>query len=258
MSAEERQNRIVKLVDEYGSIRVSDLSRRFQVTSETIRRDLNHLARRGELRRNWGGAVKPDHLSIRRDIAREDQNIRYKREIALAAWRFIHPGDHILLDGSEMARLMAGYAPNVPMLVLTNSVRVAMELAGRDRITVICIGGLMHASSCSIMGSMAEETLAAFHVQKAFLSAAGVHVNQGISEVSELHALCTRRMIAIAEERYLLADQDKLNVYGFVKICSLDAVDHIITDSRADPDRIAMLQRHAGKVILADGTAPYG
>lgn len=234
MLVAERHEKIVQLVNERGSIRVSELSDLLKVTEETIRRDLDRLEEAGRLRRSHGGAVSIRELS-QPEIPfteREITNAEEKKRIAEEAVKLIQPRDRILLDASTTAWYMARILPDVPLTVLTNSVKVAAELGGKERIDVLSTGGLLAHRSLSYVGPLAERSLEGYHVDKAFLSCKGVHPERGLSESSELQARVKQKMVGMADQVILLADASKFGVQAFAHFADLDQVDLIITDRR--------------------------
>lgn len=236
MLVAERYEYIVSLVNERGSIRVTELSELCQVTEETIRRDLDRLEAAGRLRRSHGGAVSvKDMPMLQAEIPyaeREIANAEEKRRIAEEAVRRIQPKDRILLDASSTAWYMARSLPDMPLTVLTNSIKVATELAGKEKIEVISTGGQLARRSLSYVGPLAERSLEAYHVDKLFFSCKGVHLVRGISESSELQARIKQTMIGIADEVLLLADASKFGVQAFTHVADLADVHSIITDKR--------------------------
>lgn len=232
--AAERHEKIVELVNERGGIRVSELSELLGVTEETIRRDLDRLEEEGRLRRSHGGAVSVREQS-QPEIPfseREITNAEEKKRIAAEAVKLVRPHDRILLDASTTAWYMARILPDVPLTVLTNSVKAAVELGGKERIRVISTGGLLAYRSLSYVGPLAERSLEEFHVNKAFLSCKGVHPDYGLSESNELQARIKQKMAEIADEIILLADASKFGVQAFARFATMDRVGQIITDSR--------------------------
>ncbi|WP_308635080.1 DeoR/GlpR family DNA-binding transcription regulator [Paenibacillus silvisoli] len=237
MLVAERYEKIVRLVNERGSIRVTELSELCQVTEETIRRDLDRLEQAGRLRRSHGGAVsvkdappqqQPEIPYAEREITFAEE----KRRIAEEAVKLIRPKDRILLDASSTAWYMASYLPDFPLTVLTNSIKVATELASKERIEVISTGGLLAQRSLSYVGPLAERSLDLYHVDKVFLSCKGVHLDRGISESNELQARIKQKMIGMADEVILLADASKFGVQAFTHVAELSEIDAIITDQR--------------------------
>ncbi len=239
MMALERQRRIVELVNEQGSIRVTEISRLFDVTPETARRDLDTLEAENKLKRSHGGAVRvePD-ASDEPYLKRESTRSAEKTLIAKRAVGLVGPGDRIALDASSTAWFVARELPDIPLTVLTNSIRVMAELVNRDKVEVIATGGILRKSSMSFVGPLAEETLAKYHVHKAIFSCKGVHPVYGVSEANELQALVKRKMVAIADTAILLADDSKLGERDFTYLFPLKDVDVLITNAPSDAEAL--------------------
>ncbi|MBY0218843.1 DeoR/GlpR family DNA-binding transcription regulator [Paenibacillus illinoisensis] len=244
MLAAERYDRIVEMVNESGSMRVSELSHRCRVTEETIRRDLDRLEQAGRLRRSHGGAVsiKDDQPEIPYRV-RETTHAEEKKRIAQAALAMIHPGDRILLDASTTAGYMAANMPDIPLTVLTNSIQVATELSSKDKIEVISTGGQLAQRSLSFVGPLAERSLETYHVDKLFLSCKGVHLDGGgISESNELQARLKQKMVGISDQVILLADASKFGVRAFARVTGLNAVHAVILNEQPDGDLMKRLK----------------
>ncbi|MGF9695749.1 DeoR/GlpR family DNA-binding transcription regulator [Paenibacillus sp. MABNR03] len=244
MLAAERYDRIVEMVNENGSMRVSELSDRCRVTEETIRRDLDRLEQAGRLKRSHGGAVsiKDDQPEIPYRV-RETTHAEEKKRIAQAALSMIRPGDRILLDASTTAGYMAANMPDIPLTVLTNSIQVATELSSKDKIEVISTGGQLAQRSLSFVGPLAERSLETYHVDKLFLSCKGVHLEGGgISESNELQARLKQKMVGISDQVILLADASKFGVRAFAKVTGLNAVHAVIINEPQEGDLIHRLK----------------
>jgi len=243
MLVAERYEYIVSLVNERGSIRVSELSELCEVTEETIRRDLDRLEQAGRLRRSHGGAVSvKDAQTETPYMEREVTNAEEKRRIAREAIKHIEPNERILLDASTTAWYMASIMPDIPLTVLTNSIKVATELAAKEKIQVISTGGILAQRSLSFVGPLTERSLEGYHVDKLFFSCKGVHLARGVSESNELQGRVKQRMIGMADRVYLLADASKLGVQAFTHVAELDEIDFVVTDKRIDPAALAQLE----------------
>jgi DeoR family transcriptional regulator, fructose operon transcriptional repressor len=234
MLAAERQQKIVEIVNERLSVRVSELSKLFSVTEETIRRDLEKLERENKLKRSHGGAISiRDETEI--DFSeREITNVAEKKAIAQEAVKQISSGDRIILDASTTAWYLAKSLPDMPLTVVTNSIKVAIELSKKEKIQVISTGGMLLPRSLSYVGPLAERSLETYHVDKAFLSCKGIHLESGLSESNEWQALLKKRMMDIADQTILMADSSKFGIRTFVHMASLSNIDHIITDNKID------------------------
>jgi DeoR/GlpR family transcriptional regulator of sugar metabolism len=245
----ERLKRIEHFVNLRGSIRVTELSQLCEVTEETIRKDLDRLESEGKLLRNHGGAV-----SVRTSqqeipfFERESENKQQKMNIALEAIRHIGEQDTIALDASTTAWYMAKYMPDIRITILTNSIKVALELNQKSNIKVISTGGVLSSASFSFVGPLAETALSNFHVTKAFISCKGVHLERGISESNELQALVKQKMITSADEVYLLSDYSKFGAQAFALVASWTRIHHVITDDKTDHGFLEQLREMSVKV----------
>src|SRR5690554_4050475 len=150
MLVAERWQRIVQLVNERGSIRVTELSELCDVTEETIRRDLDRLESEGKLLRSHGGAISVQEIQAETPyFERETMNAEQKHHIARVAVDGVVDHDRIILDASTTAWYMAQHLPNRPLVVITNSLKVAIELSTKDKIQVISTGGQLSPRSLS-------------------------------------------------------------------------------------------------------------
>ncbi|MBW7453359.1 DeoR/GlpR family DNA-binding transcription regulator [Paenibacillus sepulcri] len=250
MLAAVRYQRIVDLVNERGSVRVTELSQLCQVTEETIRRDLGRLESEGRLYRSFGGALgirtyTPEISYKEREIT----NIKEKSKIAEAAIQHIAPHERIVLDASTTAWYMSSKLPDIPLTVITNSLKVSLELSMKKNIQVFNTGGTMLSHSLSFVGPIAEKTVDDFHVNKAFISCKGVHLERGISESNEMQARIKKKMMQMAEEVYVLADYSKFDIQSFVSVNGWQGIHHLITDAKTSPDIINQLRGKQIQVI---------
>lgn len=249
----ERQRMIVDLVNERKSVRVSELSKIFSVTEETIRRDLEKLEKEKKLTRSHGGAISIQKLnSVEIPYTeREATNVLEKRNIALEAAKHVKTGDKIILDASTTAWYMAKTLPDIPLTVLTNSIKVAMELSQKSKITVISTGGTLLSKSLSYVGPLAESSLDVYYVDKAFISCKGLHLERGISESDEQQSRVKQKMMKIADTVFLLMDYSKFGVQSFSRMGGLDQIDKIVTDARVDRQFVQQLEERGLDITIS-------
>ncbi|WP_309088410.1 DeoR/GlpR family DNA-binding transcription regulator [Domibacillus sp.] len=235
MLVAERHQKIVELVNERSSIRVSELSDIFSVTEETIRRDLEKLEKEGKLQRSHGGAVSmQDEESEVHFSERVITNVQEKKVIAHEAAKRVQEGDRIILDASTTAWYMAKALPNMTLTVITNSIKVVMELSKKERINVISTGGILLPKSLSFVGPLAERSLDLYHVNKTFLSCKAVHLDAGLSDSNEQQALLKKKMIEQSDEVFLMADSSKFGKRAFSLIGPPSGLYEVITDRGLD------------------------
>lgn len=254
MLVAERLQKIVQLVNERGSIRVTELSELCRVTEETIRKDLDKLESEGKLMRSHGGAVSvQDQQQEVPYFEREILNVEEKKRIAIAALEHVRPGDRIILDASTSAWWMARLMPDQPLTVLTNSMKVILELAGKEKIQVISTGGILVPNSLSYVGPLTERSLETYHVDKMFLSCKGLHLDRGITEPNELQALVKRKMIRQSDRVFLLADYSKFGVRSFMHVADWKDIHHLVTDTRSDQTILAALEEQGIQITRLQG-----
>lgn len=253
MLATERRRKIMELIQSEGSILVSEMSKRFHVTEETIRRDLDKLESEGKVIRTHGGAIINDTSPAEIPVEyREIKRLEQKKAIAKEAVKFVQAEDCIALDASTTAWQMAKILPDLPITVVTNSVKVVMELANKENIQVVSVGGTLVSRSLSFVGPLTERSIEGYHVQKCFLSCGGLHLQHGLSELTEEQARVKEKMIRNADKVILLIDSSKFGVRSFTRIVGLEAIDTLITDHEADAKVIEAIRRIVPNVRIAD------
>lgn len=161
MLAIERRRETMTILQHKKSVLVSELSKRFQVTEETIRRDLERLEKEGLIKRTYGGAVLNENISIELPFdVREITNIEAKESIASKVAEFIEDGDTLMIDSSSTVLQLAKHIKKKENItVITNSVNMLLKLNNAENVRVICTGGDMRHSSLSFVGHLAEKAI---------------------------------------------------------------------------------------------------
>lgn len=251
MLVAERHGKIVDTVKEKGSIRVTELSRMFNLTEETIRRDLEKLEREGKLMRSHGGAIaiKDGEQGDVPYFKRETLHTTEKEKIANTALQFVQEEDSILLDASSTSWFLAKRLPNIPLTVITNSLRVLTELVSKKNIHVICTGGSLSHTSLSVLGPLTIQSLENYHADKAFISCKALDVNWGISDANDMQAMVKKKMLEISEKNYLLIDHSKIGKKATSFVDGFEKVHCIISDNLADQAYLSELTDY-GVTIL--------
>lgn len=232
MLAIERRNEILKEVQTGTRVLVGELSARFDVTEETIRRDLEKLERAGWVKRTYGGAVlhNADKAELSHSV-RKKTNVNAKQKIARTVQRLVNDGDHIMLDDSSTAYFAAmELRKKSNLTVITNSLEIITSLADVSGWNLISSGGVLREGSLSLIGSRAEQTLREYHVDKAIISCKGLSENHGFTDSSEPNAQIKKAIISAANQTILVADSSKFDKISFVRIGDLQQVSAVVTD----------------------------
>ena len=233
MLAIERRREILTRLGADGKVIVSELARDFEVTEETIRRDLEKLDHEGLASKTYGGAVARQSMAI--DLpynVRESVNVGEKERIAEQVADLIQDGERIMLDSSSTALYIVKRLKSKKNLtIITNSVKILLELADKSDWTVLSTGGMLRKGALSLNGSSAEKMIATYHVDTAICSCKGIDTELGITDSNEQDCLIKQVMIAAAERRILAVDNGKFDKKSFVRVEDLRKADILVTDS---------------------------
>lgn len=234
MYAEERQQAIASLVMQKGRASVAELAEAYDVTTETVRRDLAALDRAGLLRRVHGGAVpaRTLHLVESGVGERDETRAEHKDRIAAAAVDYVPPaGSSVLLDaGTTTARIAAQLPTDRELVVVTNSVPIAARLAGVPTVRLQLLGGRVRGLTQATVGEQALRVLDSLRVDVAFIGTNGISVGHGLSTPDSEEAAVKRAMVRAANQVVVTADSSKAGREDFVSFAPLSSVDTLVTD----------------------------
>lgn len=254
MYAPERQQEILRLARESGRVDVLSLAEAFQVTAETVRRDLKALDRAGLVRRVHGGAIPAGRLDFEPDLAERDAVATdEKQRIARAALAEL-PGDRgsVILDaGTTCARLAAEIPPEAELTVVTHGLPVAARLADRPGLTLHLVGGRIRHRTRAAVDDWALRAYREINADVVFLATNGFSLEGGLTTPDLAEAAVKRALIAAARRVVLLADSAKSGQQHFARFGELSDVDLLITDTGLSPDDALAIERTGTEVVRA-------
>lgn len=251
MLAVERRNRIEKLINENHSVLVVELAKMFDVTTETIRTDLEKLEKQGVLVRTYGGATLRESLETDNVSERDTINYEGKQSIGRRAAKMIHDGDTVFLDASTSAlHLARNLKDKKGVTVITNAEKIVSELAECTSINVVCVGGKLTPKNMSFEGRVAEKNIREnYYANKFFFSCRGVTLTRGLMDSSEEEAEIKKAMLDMSESAIFLCDHNKLGRLGIPIISDLSRIDSIITDIKLTEEWEDVLEKNDIRVI---------
>ena len=248
----ERRNRIMDLANQNKSILVTELSKEFSVSEETIRRDLDKLQEQGILVRTYGGAViKGEKESDFPVKIREIMNISAKIKIAKKAAELIIDGDCIFLDASSSSFYLAKDIKQKRITVITNAINVINELAGIKNISLISTGGNLYPNHMAFFGLASKKTIEMFNADLLFFSCKGISHSVGLTDADELISDSHIAMMKRAEKVVLLCDSSKFEKTSFISTTGFDGIDCIVTEKEVPPKLAKVLNDYITEVIIA-------
>ncbi|MFI1397490.1 DeoR/GlpR family DNA-binding transcription regulator [Streptomyces sp. NPDC020681] len=251
MYAPERQQEILRLARDGGRVDVLSLAEEFQVTAETIRRDLKALDRAGLVRRVHGGAIpagrlEPD-LSERESTAADE-----KDRIARAALAELPADGSVILDaGSTVSRLAAAFPLECALTVVTHALPVAARLADHPGIDLHLVGGRVRHRTRAAVDAWALRAYGEIRADVVFLGANGFSAEHGLTTPDLAEAAVKRAIVSAARRVVLLADSAKHGEEHFARFGDLAEVDLLITDSGLAPKDAAAIESAGTEVVRA-------
>lgn len=249
MLKDERQQRILESLRQNGRVLANELSQRFGVSEDTIRRDLRELAEAGQLQRVHGGGLPHSSAAVTYH-ERVGKASEAKEAIARAAVKLVQPGMVLLLDGGTTTLAVARQLPDhLRITAVTNSPLIAAELAVHDGIEVLMIGGRLYKESLVTTGVAAVEALHALHADLCMLGICSLHPDVGITTPDLEESLTKRAMMAASSQVAALADSEKLNTVSAHVVAPITTLTYLVTEPTL-PDDLLDEYRMAGVTVL--------
>ena len=237
MLAIERRNEILMKLQAERRVVVSELSQLYDVSEETIRRDLEKLVNEGVAIKSYGGAVINENANLEVPFnIRKNYNVIGKQKIAEQIAAMVKDGESLMLDASSTAVYIAkALKEKKNLTVITNSIEIIVDLMDMPEWKVLSTGGLSREGSFALVGPQTDKMLKSYHVDKAVISCKGFDLESGITDSDELHANNKITMLGAAGKKILAVDKSKFDKTAFTAIGALDDITTVVTDE--EPDR---------------------
>ena len=239
----DRMVALLALLNEEGSLPLSQLAERLGASAATIRRDVAQLASQGLLERTHGGAGPvrgSGEIPVR---LRGSRNHEAKRRIAIHVASLIPAGKHAigLTGGTTTAEVLRALKHRDDLTIITNSLSIGLEAADQGQARVLIAGGVLRTSSLELVGSLAEATMKLVNIATAVVGADGMSIDGGLTTHDEIEARTNYLMIERAQRVIAAVDSSKIGTVTLAKMVDLAEVQVFVTDSRAkqaDLDRL--------------------
>lgn len=247
-----RHQFILEQLKKEGYVKVLELSEKLGVSEVTIRKDLKFLEAKKMLYRSHGSASSLSSIISDKHIdVKEKLNMEEKQKIAKAANLLLEPNDKIIIaSGTTVFAFANEIQTDQNLTVITPSVKVSLSLCYNPNIEIIQLGGIMRKNSVSVIGHYAENILEGLSCNKLFLGVDGIDLEHGLTTSDMNEARINRKMIDAAQRIIVLTDSTKFGKRGFCKICDINKIHHIITDTNAPAHLIEMMREREIEVTL--------
>lgn len=252
-SSTERHQHILSKIASDGHLNVQELGKELEVSSVTIRKDLKLLEDKNLLFRTHGGAMLNNPYTVDKPVnEKEHMQASEKMKIGAVAASLIQPNDSIIIaSGTTVLALARQIQAKSQLTVITSALNVALELMHHPDVEVMQLGGLLRKTSSSVTGPYSENILGDFFCSKFFLGVDGIDPDFGLTTTNAMEAHLNKQMIAVSQKVVVLADSSKFGKRGFGRICGLDEVDQIITDSKIPDQIVSKLESQGVQVSIA-------
>jgi DeoR family transcriptional regulator, glycerol-3-phosphate regulon repressor len=251
--AEERLQEMIKILNMEGKLKVKELSTKFNVTEDCIRKDLKVLENQGHLKRTYGGAVHVRESSHEHDIlSRKEVDVSTKTIIAEKAYNIIEERDTIFLDVSTtnilLAKLLSEGSKKVT--VITNMLDILIILSKQNNLTVVATGGILNKNLDGFTGAATIELISKYKFDKSFVGSCGVDVfDRSITTFDIEDGITKRAVIEASKKTYLVMESKKFHFDGNYKFATIDDIDCIITDLFPSSEVVNILKNNSIDLI---------
>ena len=246
MLAIERRNLIFEMLQRDKRVVVSELSAMFNVSEETIRRDLEKLSEDGSVTKTYGGAVlNEENYNDMPFIIRKDTNVAEKQIIGKLIAEIVQDGEKIMVDASTTSVFAGRYLKaRKDITIITNSVGLLLEMSDVPSFHVISTGGNLRGDTLSFTGNQVDKVFSSYVVDTAIFSCKGIETEAGATDSNEVNAYIKRSILGAAKRKILAVDHTKFGKTALVRICNLGELTHIVTDVKPSDEWLSYLAAH--------------
>lgn len=233
-------------------VSLDELCQVFQKSKNTIRRDVAQLVDSGRLKKVYGGVIPPPAPAVVAFSERVVHQAEEKQEIGRKAAQFVKSGDSIFLDtGTTTVNMIPHLGQLHDVTILTNNLYVILACMERPNLNVITLGGQLNLETAAFSSQYcAIENLKNFNIRKAFMTATGISMEQGVTNTSSAEAAIKKNVVERSKECFLLADTTKFGHSALLTYASLDAFQTVVTNALPPADYGDYFRRHGINVVV--------
>jgi DeoR family transcriptional regulator of aga operon len=252
LPAPERQQRLLRYIEQQQRITVNQIVEQFDVSLATARRDLETLADQGKVQRVHGGAIAvrqaaPEPPVLQRTSEQSSEKLR----IGQAAADLIADGETVFLSsGTTVLEVARRLRDKHNLTVITNSLLVLNELAEARDISIVCLGGMLRHSEMSLIGHITELALSDLRADKVILGIRAIDAEQGLTSAYLPETMTDRAILKIGREVIVVADHTKCAAVSTAVVAPITSIHTLITDTSTSQDFVAAVRAQGVKVIV--------
>lgn len=256
----QRIDLIERYIQQEKSVTLDALCDKFQVSKNTIRRDIDTLAEKGTIQKVYGGVTTaaPQGLS-QKLIPYETRHVTHpkqKEAICALAAQYVKDGDIIYIDTGTTCLDMVDHISNRHCTILTNSLQVCLKAVPYPNLNLISLPGTLKRETLSYVGSIIIEYLKTYNIGKAFMACSGVTLENGLTNASIEEYIIKKAVMENSSKSFLLADHTKFGHFALMTYCPMEDIDYILTDTTLDEEYITYCKEHQIEIAVAKEALP--
>lgn len=229
-----RLDKIQEYINERGTVSLDELVEKFNVSKNTIRRDVQDLIEVGDFKKVYGGVAVDKPSSTVPFLDRQIRNFKEKQKIGQAAAEFVEDGDIIFIDSGTTTVEMVEFIKDKELTIITNNVDFIVKALPYDNLNIFSTGGMLERKTNSFTSADNDEIIHSYNIRKAFLASTGLSIKSGVTNSLPLESGLKRSVVQRSAESFLLVDQSKFGKVALTTYCNLDDIDYLVTDAIPD------------------------
>lgn len=243
-----RLDQIKEYVFKHKNVSLDELVEVFNVSKNTIRRDVKLLVDQGEFKKVYGG-VSVNHSTLVSFNDRKVRNQSEKQRIAELASQYVIDGDILFIDSGTTTYEMLEFIKEKNITVVTNNVDFIVEAMPYDNLNVYSTGGMLERSTNSFVSYKGIDIFNTYNINKAFMASTGISISNGVTNSSPLESEIKRSAVKKCPQVFLLVDHQKFDQYALTTYCELRDIDYLVTDEIPNEQYQSYFKEHDIKII---------
>lgn len=248
-----RIEEIESYIYENKTVTLDQLCETFGVSKNTIRRDIEEIISRGNIKKIYGGVCVQQNKELVSFDERNIKNLLPKQRIAAKAAELVEDGDIIFIDSGTTTNHMIDFIKDKQNLtILTNNLEIIIRAIPYDNIQVISLSGTLNRKTLSFTGQSTAGVLQGYNISKAFMSSTGITIENGVTNFSPLECEIKRVAVKRSKQVCLLIDHTKFGVVSLMTYCDLEQVNVLITETPPPKSFVDFFTEHDQKILLVE------
>lgn len=250
---EDRLTRMEAYIRDHKSVSLDTLCQEFNVSKNTVRRDIGEIVARTDIRKIYGG-VSVQYNKIPPPFAeRSTINLEDKDRIGRSAAALVEDGDIIYVDsGTTTCRMIDYLQGRKDVTILTHSLDVINRAVSNPELEIISLSGTLNRKTLSFTGQSTIDVLQTCNISKAFMAANGITVQNGATQSTSIEFAIKKSVVDRSDRIYLMVEGRKFGAVSLLTYCPLKKIDTIVTETLPSPDFQEAFQALGGRIVLAD------